>query len=73
MLEASSDMLVFKNDMLLNTELSTAKEIGPSDALLELGKLSAPGQAKEYQTKRAETQIDTYLLPHIGTGQRTGR
>jgi DNA-directed RNA polymerase subunit B" len=39
----------------------------PSDALLELGKLSAPGQAKEYQIKRAETQLDTYLLPHIGT------
>ena len=67
-LETSSDILVFKNDMLLNTELSPAKDIGPSEALLELGKLSAPGQAKEYQTKRAETQMDTYLLPHIGTG-----
>ena len=67
MLAASEDVLAFKNDMMLNIELSEAREMGPSDALLELGKLSAPGQAKEYQIKRAETQLDTYLLPHIGT------
>ncbi len=67
MLDAASDIQAYKNDMLLNTEMSEAKELGPSDALLELGKLSAPGQAKEYQIKRAETQLDTYLLPHIGT------
>ena len=68
MVAVASDIPSFKNDMLLNTELSLAKDIGPTEALLELGKLSAPGQAKEYQQKRAETQIDTYLLPHIGTG-----
>ncbi len=67
MLDSASDILSFKNDMLLNTEMSEAKELGPSDALLELGKFSAPGQAKEYQMKRAETQLDTYLLPHVGT------
>lgn len=67
MIDAASDVLAYKNDMTLNIELSEAKELGPSDALLELGKLSAPGQAKEYQIKRAETQLDTYLLPHIGT------
>ncbi len=67
MLASASDVLSYKNDMLLNIELSEAKDLGPSDALLELGKLSAPGQAKEYQIKRAETQLDTYLLPHIGT------
>jgi DNA-directed RNA polymerase subunit B" len=67
MLDAASDVVSFKNDMMLNAEMSGAKDIGPSDALLELGKLSAPGQAKEYQVKRAETQLDTYLLPHIGT------
>jgi DNA-directed RNA polymerase subunit B" len=67
MMDAASDVLSFKNDMMLNMELSEVKEIGPSDALLDLGKLSAPGQAKEYQIKRAETQLDTYLLPHIGT------
>jgi DNA-directed RNA polymerase subunit B" len=67
MLDAASDVQVYKNDMLLNVEMSEIKDLGPSDALLELGKLSAPGQAKEYQLKRAETQLDTYLLPHIGT------
>ncbi len=65
-LEVTGDLLVYKNDMLLNMELSEAKDMGPSDALLELGKFSAPGQAKEYQIKKAETQLDTYLLPHIG-------
>ncbi len=65
--EAASDVVTFKNDILLNAEMSAAKDMGPTDALLELGKLSAPGQAKEYQMKRAETQLDTYLLPHIGT------
>jgi len=67
MLNVASDVLPYKNDMMLNIELSPAKDLGPSDALLEMGKLSAPGQAKEYQTKRAEMQLDTYLLPHIGT------
>ncbi len=65
-IENTSDLLVYKNDMLLNMELSEAKDMGPSEALLELGKFSAPGQAKEYQAKKAETQLDTYLLPHIG-------
>ncbi|MEM3482713.1 MAG: DNA-directed RNA polymerase subunit B'' [Candidatus Micrarchaeaceae archaeon] len=63
----ASDLTVFMNDMLLNRELSNAGNMGPSDALLELGAGAAPGQAKEYQLRRAETQIDTYLLPHIGT------
>ncbi|MCL5413036.1 MAG: DNA-directed RNA polymerase subunit B'', partial [Candidatus Marsarchaeota archaeon] len=61
-----ADLLTFKNDMMLNFELTGFKDISGSDALIELGKLSAPGQAKEYQQKRAETQIDNYLLPHIG-------
>ncbi len=56
-----------KNDVLLNIDLSKAKEMGPSDALLEIGRLSAPNQAKTYQEKRAEMQLDTYILPHLGT------
>ena len=68
MLDSSSDIPTFKNDVLLNMETNPAKDMGPTEALLEFGKLSAPGQAKEYQQKRAEMQIDTYLLPHIGTG-----
>ncbi len=65
--EYASDYDVVKNDMLLNIEMSEAKNMTPADAVLELGKLSAPGQAAEYQQKRADTQVDTYLLPHLGT------
>ncbi len=67
--EYASESLSFKNDMLLNIELSNVskEELQPSDALLEVGRLAAPGQAKEYQIRRAEMQLDSYLLPHIGT------
>ncbi len=63
----SEDLLSFKNDMLLNMETSNAKELAPKDALLELGKMAAPGQASKYQERRAEMQLDNYLLPHIGS------
>ena len=66
MLNYSSDLLPFKNDVMLNLELMEMKDISTNEALVELGKFSAPGQAKEYQQKRAETQIDNYLLPHVG-------
>ncbi|MEM3247638.1 MAG: DNA-directed RNA polymerase subunit B'', partial [Candidatus Micrarchaeaceae archaeon] len=61
-----SDLQPVMNDILINFEASEAKDMGPSEALLTLGQAAAPGQAKEYQQKRIETQIDTYLLPHIG-------
>ncbi len=67
MIEAVQDIQVVKNDILLNIEVSDIKDQGPTEAILEIGKLAAPGQAKEYQQKRAETQVDTYLLPHLGT------
>jgi len=80
-IEYASDMLPFKNDMLLNIELSsinkrepdskTTHVLTPAEALLEIGKLAAPGQAKEYQVKRAEMQFDSYLLPHIGANAET--
>ncbi|MCL5007439.1 MAG: DNA-directed RNA polymerase subunit B'' [Candidatus Marsarchaeota archaeon] len=65
------DMLRFdnddvKNDMLLNLAVSKAADMSPAEAIMELGRLSAPSQAKAYQQKRAETQLDTYILPHIG-------
>ncbi len=66
MLESASDLLPFKNDLLLNIETSEAKELAPKESLLELGKMAAPGQAEKYQEKRAEMQLDNYLLPHIG-------
>lgn len=56
-----------RNDMLLNIDLSTAKDLTPNDALMELGRLAAPNQTKEYQKKRAEIQLDTYILPHLGS------
>ena len=57
---------VVKNDMLFNLEISDAKDMGPSEAILAIGKATAPGQAEEYQKKRAETVLDNYLLPHLG-------
>jgi DNA-directed RNA polymerase subunit B" len=65
--EMSSEILALKNDIMLNIDVSKAKEFSPSDAILDLGKQAAPGQAKEYQEKRAETQIDIYLLSHLGS------
>ncbi|MDE1857048.1 MAG: DNA-directed RNA polymerase subunit B'' [Candidatus Micrarchaeota archaeon] len=56
-----------KNDMLLNIDLSKAKGMKEDDAIMELGHMSAPNQAKAYQQKRAEMQLDTYVLPHLGT------
>ncbi|MDE1860856.1 MAG: DNA-directed RNA polymerase subunit B'' [Candidatus Micrarchaeota archaeon] len=68
LLEYAEDLLPLKNDVMLNIESSEFKELGTKEALVELGKVSAPGQAKDYQQKRAETQIDNYLLPHLGDG-----
>ena len=59
--------------MLLNIDLSDAKEMGTADALMELGRLAAPNQTKEYQKKRAEIQLDTYILPHLGSKPTSGR
>jgi DNA-directed RNA polymerase subunit B" len=73
MLNYASDLLPFKNDLLLNIETSEAKDLMPKDSLLELGKMAAPGQAGKYQEKRAETQLDNYLLPHIGSGSEDRR
>ncbi len=56
-----------RNDMLLNISTSKAREFSIGDAIGELGRMSAPNQAKVYQDKRAEFQLDTYILPHIGT------
>ncbi len=56
-----------RNDILLNIDLSKAKTLGPTEAIMEIGHMSAPNQAKTYQEKRAEMQLDTYILPHLGT------
>ncbi|MEM3791336.1 MAG: DNA-directed RNA polymerase subunit B'' [Candidatus Micrarchaeaceae archaeon] len=62
----AKDSLVFKNDLILNLEESDAKDMSEKEAITEIGRLSVPGQAKEYQQKIAETHIDNYLFPHIG-------
>jgi len=38
----------------------------PEEALEFIGKRVAPGQAKDYRLKRAETVLCNYLLPHLG-------
>ncbi len=60
-----------KNDMLLNIDLSKAKDMGTPDAIMDIGHMSAPNQAKTYQEKRADMQLDTYILPHLGTDKQT--
>jgi DNA-directed RNA polymerase beta subunit len=55
-----------RNDMLLNINISKAKDLSTTDAVSELGRMFAPNQAKVYQEKRAEFQLDTYILPHLG-------
>ncbi|MEM3227748.1 MAG: DNA-directed RNA polymerase subunit B'' [Candidatus Micrarchaeaceae archaeon] len=62
-----------KNDLVLNIEMSKAKDMSQSDALGEVGRISVPSQSKSYQEKRAEMQIDTYLLPHLGIDEKARR
>ena len=57
-----------RNDILLNLELDKANKVDDKASAFDyLGRKVAHGQAQEYREKRAETLIDTYLLPHIGT------
>lgn len=68
-LAAFSSEVEVQNDILLNMELDQSKS-GPG-AMELIGEKAAPGQAKEYQRKRAEILLDTYLLPHIGTTKQS--
>jgi DNA-directed RNA polymerase beta subunit len=56
-----------KNDLLLNIDVSPAKNMNSKEAMMNIGIITAPSQTKAYQEKRAETQLDTYVLPHLGT------
>lgn len=56
-----------KNDMLLNIKANSVKEIPDKEVLTYLGRISAPNQASQYQIKRAESQLDTYILLHLGS------
>ncbi|MCX6770188.1 MAG: DNA-directed RNA polymerase subunit B'' [Candidatus Micrarchaeota archaeon] len=67
LLQFSDDRNV-RNDILLNFEMDEGNKVdNRATALEHLGKKAAPGQAKDYQEKRAEILLDTYLLPHIGS------
>lgn len=66
LLKSAADSLAFRNDLMLNLEVSDFKDLAKNEAVAELGRMAAPGQAPEYQLSRAETQINNYLLPHIG-------
>ncbi|MGC8568115.1 MAG: DNA-directed RNA polymerase subunit B'' [Candidatus Micrarchaeia archaeon] len=61
------------NDFILNIDISKARDLDEDAAIIELGKLSAPNQAKEYQQKRAIQQIDSFILPHIGIEKKDRR
>ncbi len=61
----AQDDMEIQNDIMLNMEIDQSKS--KASAIEIIGKKAAPGQAKEYQQKRAEILLDTYLLPHIGT------
>jgi DNA-directed RNA polymerase beta subunit len=52
------------NDILLNFEIDETKN--RDEAMEAIGKKVAPGQAKEYRSKRVDVLMDTYLLPHLG-------
>ncbi len=54
------------NDMILNIDQSKTRDMSQAEAIKELGRMSAPNQTPEYQAKRAENQLDMYLLPHLG-------
>ena len=54
-----------RNEVLYNLEEDSTTTT--AEALEYLGRKAAPSQPVEYRLKRAETLLDTYLLPHIGT------
>ncbi|MFH1285947.1 MAG: DNA-directed RNA polymerase subunit B'' [Candidatus Micrarchaeota archaeon] len=63
-LKAFAGEPIVRDDILLNLEIDETK--GQEDSLDALSKRAAPGQAKEYRTRRVEILLDTYLLPHLG-------
>lgn len=63
-LNAFKDVKLAQNDILLNLENDESKN--KEEALEVLGKILAPGQAREYRVNRVESVIDQYLLPHLG-------
>lgn len=58
-----------KNDFEVNIDISNGdnEEFDAKQSIINLGKFTSPNQASTYQEKRAEIQLDTYILPHLGS------
>ncbi len=66
-IEAINDERFFMEIVLNIQEIREEHNINtPEEALEFIGKRVAPGQAKDYRLKRAETVLCNYLLPHLG-------
>jgi len=66
-IESIDDERFFMEIVLNIQEIREEHNINsPEDALEFIGKRVAPGQAKDYRLKRAETVLCNYLLPHLG-------
>ncbi|HIH44730.1 MAG TPA: DNA-directed RNA polymerase subunit B'' [Candidatus Methanoperedenaceae archaeon] len=58
------EIMKFMLENLEEAEVQTHEE-----AIEKIGSRVAPGQAKDYQIKRANYVIDRYLLPHLGNDE----
>ncbi|HJK61116.1 MAG TPA: DNA-directed RNA polymerase subunit B'', partial [Methanocorpusculum sp.] len=56
----SEDILTYMMQNLEESECATSEE-----GIMYVGKKLAPNQTKDYQRKRAEFVLDSYLLPHL--------
>ncbi|ACX73389.1 RNA polymerase beta subunit [Methanocaldococcus vulcanius M7] len=69
-MDAIDDERFFMEIVLNIQEIREEHNINtPEDALEFIGKRVAPGQAKDYRIKRAETILCNYLLPHLGVNK----
>jgi DNA-directed RNA polymerase subunit B" len=66
-IEAINDERFFMEIVLNIQEIREEYNINTQEEALEfIGKRVAPGQAKDYRLRRAETVLCNYLLPHLG-------
>ncbi|HJK01622.1 MAG TPA: DNA-directed RNA polymerase subunit B'', partial [Methanocorpusculum sp.] len=56
----SEDVLIYMMQNLEESDCTTSEE-----GIMYVGKKLAPNQTKDYQRKRAEFVLDSYLLPHL--------
>ncbi|ENN95930.1 DNA-directed RNA polymerase subunit B'' [Methanocaldococcus villosus KIN24-T80] len=69
-LEAINDERFFMEIVLNIQEIREEYNINTQEEALDyIGKRVAPGQARDYRLKRAETVLCNYLLPHLGVNK----